>query len=144
LPAYLTRTAEAQRREWSAYYRSLGQPAVADALSDARLVWPNALVNDRIEVNIGGRRVAFHHFGPAHTDHDLVVHVPDVGLVFAGDLVEQGAPPSVGSDSEAGHWPVVLDRLLELRPRIIVPGHGDPVDTEFVARQRRELAAYSG
>ncbi|MCW2717936.1 hypothetical protein [Pseudonocardia sp.] len=33
--------------------------------------------------------------GRGHTDRDLVVRVPDAGLVFAGDLVEQGAPPAL-------------------------------------------------
>jgi hypothetical protein len=31
--------------------------------------------------------------GRGHTD--LVVRVPDAGVVFAGDLVAQGAPPAL-------------------------------------------------
>ena len=144
MPGYLARTADAQRREWSAYYRGRNRPDVAGALGTARMIRPNSLVNERVDLDLGGRKVALHHFGPAHTDHDLAVHLPDVELVFAGDLVEQGAPPSVDQDSQIQHWPVVLDRLLSLQPRTVVPGHGDPVDAEFVAQQRQQLAAYSG
>jgi glyoxylase-like metal-dependent hydrolase (beta-lactamase superfamily II) len=59
--------------------------------------------------------------------------------VFAGDLVEQGAPPSVGPDSDLPAWPATLDALLALAPRVVVPGHGDPVDAAFVSEQRGEL-----
>jgi glyoxylase-like metal-dependent hydrolase (beta-lactamase superfamily II) len=67
------------------------------------------------------------------------VHVPDAAVVFAGDLVEQGAPPDLG-DAVVAEWPATLDALLALHPAVVVPGHGEPVDPEFVAHQRTELA----
>ncbi|MEV7965648.1 MBL fold metallo-hydrolase [Sphaerisporangium sp. NPDC088356] len=97
------------------------------------------LVEGVAEIDLGGRLVRLSHPGPGHTDHDLVVHVPDSALVFAGDLVEQGAPPSFG-DAFPLAWPSALDRVLGLGARTVVPGHGDPVDAAFVARQRAELA----
>jgi glyoxylase-like metal-dependent hydrolase (beta-lactamase superfamily II) len=65
--------------------------------------------------------------------------VPDAGVVFAGDLVEQGAPPDL-ENAVVPEWPATLDAVLALEPRIVVPGHGDPVDPAFVAKQRAELA----
>jgi glyoxylase-like metal-dependent hydrolase (beta-lactamase superfamily II) len=91
-------------------------------------------------LDLGGRTVALRHLGRGHTDHDVVAHVPDAATVFAGDLVEQGAPPSVGPDSDLAAWPATLDALLALAPRLVVPGHGDPVDAAFVTEQRAELA----
>lgn len=143
-PAYLARTAEAQRHQWSTYYRGLGRRDVADALVAATEARPDKLVIQTAGLDIGGRRVMLHHFGHAHTDHDLVVQVPDSDLIFAGDLVEQGAAPSVDEDSDPGNWPVALDLLLALEPKLVVPGHGEPVDADFVARQRRELASGHG
>ncbi|SDG18964.1 Glyoxylase, beta-lactamase superfamily II [Lentzea fradiae] len=98
------------------------------------LVAPTHTFRDTVTLDVGGRRVDLHHFGPAHTSHDVVVHVPDAGVVFAGDLVEQGAPAQAGPDATPSNWRAVLDRLLELDPRVVVPGHGDPVDAEFVRR----------
>jgi glyoxylase-like metal-dependent hydrolase (beta-lactamase superfamily II) len=66
--------------------------------------------------------------------------VPDAAVVFAGDLVEQGAPPSIGPDAHPSDWPSALDAILALNPAVVVPGHGDPVDAGFVRRQRDELA----
>lgn len=133
--AAMLATAAAQREEWSAYYRERGDTATAAALAGTDPPLPDH--DFPALLDLGGRTVALWHPGRGHTDHDLVVHADDV--VFAGDLVEQGAPPSVGYDSVAAEWPATLDALLSLGPRVVVPGHGDPVDPEFVAAQRDEL-----
>ncbi|HEX6351595.1 MBL fold metallo-hydrolase [Actinophytocola sp.] len=129
-----------QRRAWSARYRSEGKGEQADRLASAKLVAPNEVINSSVLLDLGGRTVTLIHPGPAHTDHDVIVHVPDVAVVFAGDLVEQGAPPSIGPDSHVSDWPAALDAIIALDPAIVVPGHGDPVDVGFVRRQRDELA----
>jgi glyoxylase-like metal-dependent hydrolase (beta-lactamase superfamily II) len=71
----------------------------------------------------------------------VVVHLPDEGVLFAGDLVEQGAPPAIGRDAYPLDWPSTMDALLALGPKVIVPGHGETVDPAFVTGQRDELAA---
>jgi glyoxylase-like metal-dependent hydrolase (beta-lactamase superfamily II) len=131
---------ELQRRVWSAKYRSDGKSEQAERLAAAKLVAPTEVITSSVLLDLGGRTVKLVHPGPAHTDHDVFVHVPDADVVFAGDLVEQGAPLSIGADSHASDWPAALDRILDLRPAVVVPGHGDPVDAEFVRRQRNDLA----
>lgn len=83
-------------------------------------------------LDIGGRRVSLRHLGRGHTDGDIVIRVDDV--VFAGDLVEEGAPPSF-DDSFPLDWPATVEALLELVSGPVVPGHGEVVDTEFVRDQ---------
>jgi glyoxylase-like metal-dependent hydrolase (beta-lactamase superfamily II) len=136
--AAIDATAPAQRAEWAAYYRERGDYATAAALAATQPPLPNHIAPAVLD--LGGRTVALHHLGRGHTDHDVVGHVPDTATVFAGDLVEQGAPPSVGPDSDLAAWPATLDALLALAPRVVVPGHGDPVDTAFVTDQRAQLA----
>lgn len=133
--AAIRATAAAQRAQWSAWYRERGDDATAAALAATDPVLPDRAAP--ATVDLGGRTVALRHLGAGHTDHDVVVQAGDV--VFAGDLVEQGAPPDLG-DAVVAAWPGTLDALLALRPRAVVPGHGDPVDPAFVARQRAELA----
>ncbi|KJK45905.1 hypothetical protein UK23_24435 [Lentzea aerocolonigenes] len=99
---------------------------------EGTLIAPTHTFRDTVTLDVGGRRVDLHHFGPAHSSHDVIVHVPDAGVVFAGDLVEEGAPAQAGSDATPSNWRHVLDRVLELNPRIVVPGHGNPVDAAFV------------
>ena len=64
----------------------------------------------------------------------------DRPVVFAGDLVEQGAPPAF-EDAHPGDWPATLGRLHALARGPVVPGHGGVVDADFVGAQREELLA---
>ena len=90
--------------------------------------------------DLGDRPVELHHLGRGHTRGDIVVAVPDAGLVCAGDLVEESGPPSFGADCHPLDWPATLSGLLELIDRlgpdaVVVPGHGCDVDRAFVAEQ---------
>jgi glyoxylase-like metal-dependent hydrolase (beta-lactamase superfamily II) len=80
------------------------------------------------ELTLGGTRFLLRPAGPAHTPEDLVIYLPDAGVLFAGDVVFRGRIPYVGEADSKG-WIAGLDRLLLLKPKIIVPGHG-PVSTD--------------
>jgi glyoxylase-like metal-dependent hydrolase (beta-lactamase superfamily II) len=72
---------------------------------------------------LGGLRFDIQHFGPAHSPEDLVVVVPQEGVVFSGDILFTGRLPFVGeADSKA--WLARIGRLIDLKPRIMVTGHG--------------------
>ncbi|CRK55373.1 Fumarylacetoacetase [Alloactinosynnema sp. L-07] len=132
--------ARAQVESWAAKYRAVDKPELAERLELARVVLPDHETGDSTTLELGGRTVELIHFGLGHTDNDVVVHVPDAGVVFAGDTVEQGAPLSIGPDSHQDRWPALLDGILALRPAIVVPGHGEPVDADFVRAQRDALS----
>jgi len=118
--------------------RSLGLE-IADQVATTELRAPDELVTGPSTVDLGDRTVVLHHFGRGHTAGDLVVHVPDASVVAAGDLVEEGGPPSF-SDSYPLDWPEALGSVLALDPSVVVPGHGAIVDAAYVARQRAELS----
>jgi glyoxylase-like metal-dependent hydrolase (beta-lactamase superfamily II) len=88
--------------------------------------------------------LAYH--GRGHTDGDISVHVPDANVLFAGDLVENGAPPSFG-DGYPIEWPDAVERLLPLARGAVVPGHGAVGDRVFLEAQLgmfRDVAALAG
>lgn len=101
---------------------------------------PDRTFVGRASVDLGDRGVDLRFLGRGHTDHDVVAVVPDAGVVFAGDLVEEGAPPSFG-DAFPLDWPATLGHLLDAAGEgLIVPGHGEVVDRDFVAAQLGEIA----
>jgi glyoxylase-like metal-dependent hydrolase (beta-lactamase superfamily II) len=91
--------------------------------------------------DLGDRLVEVAHLGRGHTDGDVVVRVPDADLVCAGDLVEESGPPAYGPDSWPLEWGLTLEQLSNLLTRgtVVVPGHGAPVDKEFVLSQRLDV-----
>ena len=94
-------------------------------------------------IDLGDRQVELVHPGRGHTAGDLIVRVPDADVLLAGDLVEESAPPSIGSDSWPMDWPQTLDLVLALTTpaTVVVPGHGGIVDRRFVEDQCDDLRA---
>ncbi len=96
-------------------------------------------------VDLGDRVVELVHPGLGHTSGDVVARVPGADVLFAGDLVEEsadrGGVPGYGPDSHPMSWPLTLDLVLELvgDGTVVVPGHGNPVDRDFVQEQRSAI-----
>ena len=99
---------------------------------------PTDLVTDRMSLRLGGRRIEIIYPGRGHTAGDLVVHLPEDGVLLTGDLVTLPVP-LVGTTSFPHDFARSLDRLLELHPRVIVPGHGPVLRDESYVRQEAEL-----
>ena len=90
-------------------------------------------------LDLGDCRVEFHVLS-GHSTADLVVRLVDQGIVFTGDLVEEGDPPQAGSDASLSEWVTGLQTLLSFpETTIFVPGHGVPVDRAFVERQLADI-----
>ena len=128
-----------QRDMVAELYETHDRPQVAELVRSVEsIVLPDRLMTDRTTLSVGGRPVVLAYFGPGHTDNDIVAHVPDAGVVFAGDLVEQGAPPAFG-DAYPLAWPAAVAGIIGLAPTVVSPGHGEPVDLDFVRGQQAEL-----
>ncbi|HEY8987395.1 MAG TPA: MBL fold metallo-hydrolase [Candidatus Limnocylindrales bacterium] len=94
----------------------------------------------KLDFDAGGRRIELRHLGRGHTDNDVVVIVPDVDVLFAGDLVEADAPPYFG-DGYPLDWPATVERMVEHVTGAVVPGHGTVGDRAFAVRSMTELRA---
>ncbi|RQW93737.1 MBL fold metallo-hydrolase [Micromonospora inaquosa] len=133
---------EPERLRREAYEELLAEhPTLAAELADTPLLAPTHTVHVETVLDLGGRRVLLRHPGRGHTDADLVVHVPDADVLVVGDLVEQSGPPAF-EDSYPLQWPDAVADLLRLTTArtVVIPGHGDPVDVDFVRAQHAELA----
>ncbi|NUR83342.1 MAG: MBL fold metallo-hydrolase [Nonomuraea sp.] len=109
-------------------------------VAEVELVAPDQTFTDQATLDIGGRTVRLRHLGLGHSSNDIVVDVPDAGVLFAGDLVEEGAPPAF-ADSYPLDWPRTITAMLAEHPhQVIVPGHGAVVDRAFVSSQQAELS----
>lgn len=99
---------------------------------------PDRTLTIAADVEVGGRRVELRYLGRGHTDNDIVVAVPDADVLFAGDLLENGATPWFG-DGYPIDWPATVGRMQALATGAVVPGHGSVGDRSFLERQLAEL-----
>ncbi len=115
-------------------------PELAADLPEVVIDPPDRTFSETAFVDLGGRRVELRHLGLGHTDHDIVVGVPDASVLFAGDLIENGAVPFF-ADGYPLDWPETAHRLAELVIGVVVPGHGDHAGRPFAEEQ---AASFSG
>lgn len=125
-------------------FRGLGEP-VARQLEGVRLGAPDVVYDDSYDLDLGGRVVHLQPTGRAHSKGDQVVTVPDAGVMFTGDLVDSGQfsifPwfPPYDTDVSGLRWIAVMRRLIDERPRVVVPGHGDIGGLQLLADVRDYL-----
>jgi len=94
---------------------------------------PFLTFRDEVALWVGDRRCEIRHVGiPAHTTNDVVVWVPDAGVLYAGDLLFTGGTPFLLSGSVAGAVRALEDVVAPLGARTVVPGHGPVCGPEVV------------
>lgn len=96
---------------------------------------PTETYDGRSTEVVGGRTLQLRTLGPAHTAGDLVVHVPDAGVVFAADLVFVDVTPVMWA-GPVDRWIAALDAIMALDSGTIVPGHGPVCGPEEVRALR--------
>jgi glyoxylase-like metal-dependent hydrolase (beta-lactamase superfamily II) len=122
-------------------YVDAPEDAHATEVIGTEVVLPDHTFSSAVALDLGDRAVELVYPGRGHTSGDLVVRIPDADALLAGDLVEESAPPYYGDDSWPMDWPLSLDIVLGLTTpeTVVVPGHGTPVDREFVETERNEI-----
>ena len=103
------------------------------------VVYPSEILDGKRELNLGDTTVQFLHLGQAHTPGDIVAWLPRQKIAFAGDIVYTERMLLVLPISHSGNWVQAFDKLAQLEPKAIVPGHGHPTD---LTRARRETHDY--
>ncbi|WP_261555409.1 MBL fold metallo-hydrolase [Frankia tisae] len=105
---------------------------------DISLRTPDQEITGPGTLTVGDREVHVLPLGPAHTDSDVVVHIPAAATVFAGDLLFIGSTPIMWA-GPISSWIAALDTIIALDPDVIVPGHGPVTDLDGVNEVRAYL-----
>jgi glyoxylase-like metal-dependent hydrolase (beta-lactamase superfamily II) len=98
-------------------------------------------------LTLAGIDIKVHHFGHGHTDHDLVVEVPQEAAVFLGGLVVEPEVPSQGVPRDANFQGQIAAtrKAIALQADVYIPGRGQPTGAALPKRALAFLTAlYDG
>jgi len=104
-----------------------GQGEIAGQRQSARTLGgvKNAEQIAAMTIALGDRRLTLLYAGPAHSSSDMMMMVEPDGVLFAGDIVQNGRIPFMNSDDvSTTQWLAALGEVEKLDPRVIIPGHG--------------------
>jgi glyoxylase-like metal-dependent hydrolase (beta-lactamase superfamily II) len=101
---------------------------------------PHQTVAATSHMTLAGTTVEILHPAPGHSSGDLIVHFPQHGIVFGGDIVltDQGRFPSIRKGGSSQGWIASMKAILALDARVIVPGHGPIVPRTRIETQLRD------
>jgi glyoxylase-like metal-dependent hydrolase (beta-lactamase superfamily II) len=136
-PSMLLALAETPVGEVPESFRFLADAARQFDFHDIELTPPTTLLDDELVIDVDGLEVRVLYVGPAHTADDVIVHVPERGVVFTGDILFHRCTP-IGWEGTNAKWVEALELIERLDPEVVVPGHGPLATTEGV----RELRDY--
>jgi cyclase len=103
---------------WLGYYEGMEK-----SLSEYVITLPDSIIADSLAITGGERTAVLFSWGKGHTESDLVLWLPEERILFAADLLFVENHPWLG-DGFVKDWMDYLNRLKQLNPRTIVPGHG--------------------
>jgi glyoxylase-like metal-dependent hydrolase (beta-lactamase superfamily II) len=90
-------------------------------------------------LELGGVVFQLEHRNGAHTPGDMMVWLPQMNVLFTGDVVYVNRLLGVIPVSDTRNWLATFAVIEELHPKVIVPGHGDVTD---LATARADTRAY--
>jgi len=100
---------------------------------------PNTTFTGETQRQVGDKIVELIEVGPAHTNGDVLVHVPTDKVVFTGDILFIEGHPILWA-GPVKNWINACDRIISMEVDFVVPGHGPVTDNRGVKAVRDYLA----
>jgi cyclase len=99
----------------------------------------NVTFEHELDLDLGNREVQIKYLGRGNTAGDAVLFLPKEKILITGDIVVHPVPYLCsGYPSE---WIETLQRMIDLGPQVIVPGHGEVLyDTSYLVKLQNLLA----
>jgi quinoprotein relay system zinc metallohydrolase 2 len=104
------------------YYLHRLNAVLREAAAGTEIPQPTMLVSNRLDLDLGGRRLILRAHGPAHTDNDLTVFDEKTRTLWLSDLLFVDRIPVI--DGSLVGWLKELQELVLLPADRAVPGHG--------------------
>jgi glyoxylase-like metal-dependent hydrolase (beta-lactamase superfamily II) len=138
-------TRQGMEQRCPACLESLTARVGADAMADTRIVWPTTTLFEEDTLVLGPHQLQVLRVEQGHTDADLVLWLPEAGVLWAGGLVYDGRLPEFAQGT-LDAWLAALQRLAALTPRAVVGSRaGGPgmlaATQEYLTTLRRRVLA---
>lgn len=99
---------------------------------------PDRTFSGQTTLKVGDKDVNLIEVGPAHTQGDVLVHVPADRVIYTGDILFiEGTP--IAWAGPVKNWIAACDLIVDLDADVIVPGHGPLTDKSGVRRMQDYL-----
>ena len=104
---------------------------------------PTKTFSDQLFFHVAGLELRLYYFGRAHTDNDILIHIPKLGILFTGDLFHTDSfsvTANIGQ-LDIPRWLKVLDEVLKTGKgvRTVIGGHMLTYSREWLDVQHKYI-----
>ncbi len=104
---------------------------------------PNLTFEQRLAFHGTDRSAELIAFEGGHTESDAVLFLPQEGIAFMSDLLFIGHQPYLGG-GDPDRLRDILQRVSDLAPKLVVPGHGPVGTMESLGRMSHYVSLLDG
>ena len=105
---------------------------------------PSVIFKDRMDLQVGAKRIELHYFGVGHTTGDTVVYFPDEKVAFIGDQIFTDRVQLIHAykgGSSFGEVAALEKMLSTIDAQKFVAGHNDVIDRAAVHNHIAQMKA---
>jgi glyoxylase-like metal-dependent hydrolase (beta-lactamase superfamily II) len=118
-------------REWNEIFTQKTRYlyAIYDAKNLIPVNQPDITFSDKLNIDMGDTILELMYFGKCHSNSDILIYVPEITILFIGDLFSKYGRPSINDTlmkdkdrwQQAVQW--IEKRMINIEK--IIDGHGD-------------------
>ncbi|NNL16974.1 MAG: MBL fold metallo-hydrolase [Flavobacteriaceae bacterium] len=120
-----------QIQMWRPYYETL-----VNSHLTVKTRLPNMFVDSIKNFDGPDRKIQLLSKGQGHTESDLIMYLPDDGVLFTGDLIFNNCHPYV-AHGDISKWKAWLEFMNSLEVSTVMPGHGQ-IGTDELINQMKD------
>jgi len=102
--------------------------ALKDAEMKIPIKQPELTFSDSLQIDMGDVKFQMHHFGKCHSNSDIMIYIPEMKILFTGDLFSSFGRPAIRDTSvkDVEKWKTAIQWNEKRIPGIetIISGHG--------------------
>jgi flavorubredoxin len=123
--------------------------AYLDVKNHVSVKLPDIIFSDSMKLELGDTTFEMIYFGKLHSNSDIIIYVPEIQMIFIGDLFSKYGRPSINdlSMADAARWMQAISWIENRMNNIekVIEGHGQILSVHDLKQFNNNiLSKYSG